>query len=56
MSRVGSVCVSVWLAILLLAASCTSIPREDLNTYDKAFQQAKLAGDLVLDKVAPIIA
>jgi len=46
----------MWLAILLLVASCTSVPREDLDAYDKAFTQAKLAGDLVLDKVAPIIA
>ncbi len=55
MSRVSPIRILL-LSVFLLAGGCTAIPTEDLRNYDQAFQQAKLAGDLVLDKVAPIIA
>jgi len=55
MSRVGLFRI-LWLGAFLLVGACTSAPREELNAYDNAFQEARLAGDAVLDKVAPIIA
>lgn len=44
------------LTVLVGLSACTSVPIDDLNTYDKAFTQAQLAGDLLLDKVSPIVA
>lgn len=47
---------AAFLASLIGLSACTSVPIDDLNTYSKAFIQARLAGDLLLDKVSPIIA
>lgn len=35
---------------------CATIPEQEVQNYAIAFQQARLAGDLVFDKVSPIIA
>jgi hypothetical protein len=53
----GRVLASRVVVLALLAVSgCTGIPVEDIRTYDKSFSEAKQAGDLVLDQVAPLIA
>ncbi len=44
--------VVVCLAIL---AGCAGVPIEALRAYSEAFQQAKDAGDLLLDEISPII-
>lgn len=47
---------AVLFLLLTWLSGCTSIPVADLNTYDQAFTQARLAGDLLLDQISPIIA
>jgi hypothetical protein len=37
-------------------AACVSVPKQEVQSYADAFQQANLAGDALLDKISPIIA
>lgn len=45
----------ILLFFVIFATSCASIPIEQLREYASAYQQARNAGDLLLDEVSPII-
>ncbi|WP_417686386.1 hypothetical protein [Roseibium sp.] len=47
--------VMVCALALLTVAGCAGVPVETLRAYSDAFQQARSAGDLLLDEISPIV-
>src|SRR5262245_46571519 len=54
--RTAAARLCTFLVIVLLAPACTQVPAEHLRLYADTAAQTKQAGNLVLDRVSPIIA
>lgn len=50
----GIVVAWVWLIAAAFLTGCVTFPTEDARTFAGAFQEARHAGDALLDKVSPI--